>query len=397
MNNPHSDILKADVPESADLRVKMVEELKARAKGAFQAKDLLNAEMLYAKAIDCYEKDGKDLSNPEYLLYSNRAAVRLLLKNLEGALADCNICLELSPDFIKAHFRKAQALHRLNRWKDAVDACKAALEKHPGNKEIRSLQTEIEADREKDIEQKKDFKKEANEARPDLPEPTRVPFVAQKRTQTAETAGDGPKSSQSEFRGYKKTADGKTTSYFHTDISEEAKKLIGDCKPQKIEPDGIQPDGINGKTVGSAWNQAGTFEERNYTKWYHEKVRKLLPNGTNIELPSPFPEVTLTLESIHGDANVTCSRGKVKYIHDVSLDLKWRFVTKDDKRGEGSMKVEADGDGGYDVIVDVDSKTHSLTRSIVNDFVKSSAKGVQPFVLGKLLQVQEEFAQVLLN
>ena len=40
------------------------------------------------------------------------------------------------------------------------------------------------------------------------------------------------------MRGYKKTSDGKTTSYFHTEISEEAKRLIeqqGFGKPQKLE------------------------------------------------------------------------------------------------------------------------------------------------------------------
>jgi hypothetical protein len=32
----------------------------------------------------------------------------------------------------------------------------------------------------------------------------------------------------SKMRGYKKTADGKTTSYFHTELDEDAKKLIGE-------------------------------------------------------------------------------------------------------------------------------------------------------------------------
>ena len=34
----------------------------------------------------------------------------------------------------------------------------------------------------------------------------------------------------STMRGYKKTADGRTTTYFHREISEEEKKLLGDCK-----------------------------------------------------------------------------------------------------------------------------------------------------------------------
>ena len=52
-------------------------------------------------------------------------------------------------------------------------------------------------------------------------------------------------SAGSDMRGYKKTADGKTTSYFHTEISEEAKKLIeaqGFGKPQKLEAPGEESD-----------------------------------------------------------------------------------------------------------------------------------------------------------
>ena len=60
----------------------------------------------------------------------------------------------------------------------------------------------------------------------------------------ASTARAPPKASKaqslesSEMRGYKKTSDSKTTSYFHTEISEEAKRLIeqqGFGKPQKLE------------------------------------------------------------------------------------------------------------------------------------------------------------------
>ena len=34
----------------------------------------------------------------------------------------------------------------------------------------------------------------------------------------------------STMRGYKKTADGRTTTYFHREITEEEKKLLGDCR-----------------------------------------------------------------------------------------------------------------------------------------------------------------------
>ncbi|CAD7966749.1 unnamed protein product [Amoebophrya sp. A120] len=437
-NNPHDDILSSEIPNDDQKRVNMLEELKTRAKGAFQAKDLRNAEMLYSKAIDCVEFSGSEGSTAvstsgEHLLYSNRAAVRLLLKKNEDAVKDCDKCLKLDPTFIKAHFRKAQGLMRNAKYREAIDACKLGIEQHPGNAELRTLQTEIQTEWDKDLEQKQKFNAEANEIRPDLPkpEPTRIPLTKKAKTAdegvtttavesgsspsagstatsastsktkaetTASDAGNGATTSSKEekndMRGYKKTADGKTTSYFHTEISAEAKALIGDCKPQKIEAAQAVIPEDGSKKVGSAWNQAGTFEERNYTKWFHEKVREAFPKDTEVELPNDLPDIVVNVDSISGDANIACSRGKVKYIHDICTTLKWKFTTADDKSGSGTIKFEADGDGDYDVNVEVDNKSHSSTRQIVNEFVKGSSKGVQGFVLAKLKEVEKKFHAV---
>mmetsp|Transcript_8060 Transcript_8060/g.19472 ORF Transcript_8060/g.19472 Transcript_8060/m.19472 type:complete len:430 (-) Transcript_8060:114-1403(-) len=425
-NNPHDDILGTEIPEDGPKRRNLLEELKTRAKGAFQAKDLRNAEMLYSKAIDCVEFAAGSATG-EHLLYSNRAAVRLLLKKNDDAVSDCDKCLKIDPDFIKAHFRKAQAQMRLNKFKEAIDACKLGIERHPGNSELASLQQEIQTEWDKDLEAKKNFNAEANEVRPDLPvpEPTRIPLTkpasvdenkpcpkkakpdtssnsdstASTQSQSTSSSAVGgnkqnaqagaSESNSNPMRGYKKTADGKTTSYFHTELSAEAKALIGDCKPKKIEAP-VE----SGAKVGSAWNQAGTFEERNYTKWFHEKVRESFPKDTKCALPNGIPAITVNLDTVSGDANIACTRGKVKYIHDVCVTCKWKFTTKDEKRAEGTIKMEADGDGDFDVNVEVDNKTHSSTRSIVNEFVKSSGKGLQRFLEDKVRAIEKEFQAI---
>ena len=74
------------------------------------------------------------------------------------------------------------------------------------------------------------------------------------------------------MRGYKKTADGKTTSYFHTEISEEAKKLIeaqGFGKPQKLEAPTEESDatpGSEGCILGwfFFWKKTSSNEERQF-------------------------------------------------------------------------------------------------------------------------------------
>lgn len=393
MNNAHSDILNAEIPTDEGKKQAYLEELKMRAKGAFQTKDMVNAEKLYGKAIDCNSKD--------YLLYSNRCAVRLLVKKNEEALRDAKRCLNLEPTFIKAHYRKAQALQRLGKFDEAVAACKDGLTHHANNSELIKLQEEIEKEWTEDKERKEKFNSEAQEARPDLPkpEPTRIPLT--KPSKPTDSTNDGSNGGgkditndgSNNMRGYKKTADGKTTSYFHTELSDEAKKLIGDCRPQKLDDKAIPEPQKAG--VGSAWNQAGTFEQKNCTKYFHDQLRSALRDAS-VTLPNDLPDVILTVDSVSGDAQITCARGKVRHIYDITLELKWEFVTHDDKTGKGTIKFESDGDGDYDVDVNVDSATHSATRSIVTEFIKSSGKGIQPYILQKIRGVENEFKKMKL-
>ena len=71
------------------------------------------------------------------------------------------------------------------------------------------------------------------------------------------------------MRGYKKTADGRTTSYFTRELSEDEKKRIGDIAPKKIDgaaPQQRLPAPAASEAVrasGSAWNQAGTWVRAN--------------------------------------------------------------------------------------------------------------------------------------
>jgi hypothetical protein len=75
------------------------------------------------------------------------------------------------------------------------------------------------------------------------------------------------------LRGYKKTASGKTTTYFHRELSESEQKLLGDNAPKKIEKD---PSTQSIQEVGSAWNAAGTWEEKNIGEWSQKQLKQLL-------------------------------------------------------------------------------------------------------------------------
>lgn len=86
-------------------------------------------------------------------------------------------------------------------------------------------------------------------------------------TTTASSSGSSGGETGSEMKGYKKTADGRLTTYFNNDLSEEAKALIGDIAPKKLEPAAAAPgaEGAGGNAA-SAWNKAGTWESRDMTR-----------------------------------------------------------------------------------------------------------------------------------
>ena len=81
------------------------------------------------------------------------------------------------------------------------------------------------------------------------------------------------------MRGYKKTADGRTTSYFSRELSEDEKNRIGDIAPKRLDESGSTTSvrlSASSATTASAWNQAGTWEERDTTDWCKSQLKMRL-------------------------------------------------------------------------------------------------------------------------
>jgi activator of HSP90 ATPase len=134
----------------------------------------------------------------------------------------------------------------------------------------------------------------------------------------------------SDLRGYKTTSDGKLTTYFNREVSEKDKALLGDSSPRKLESTSLQrSDSTSSSTSVSAWNAAGTWEERNYDDYAKQRIQNLLKviklNESGVSLSVD------KVDNIHGDATVSLVRGKKRYIYDFSLDLHWQASINSEK------------------------------------------------------------------
>ena len=156
----HSDVLN-EVPTSVEGKLRLLDEVKNRAKGAFQRKDMPSAEALYGKAIELLDTmPGKQ----EAVLYSNRAMVRLNLGKCEDALFDAKKCIEMDPSSVKAWHRKAQALTRLGEWDDAIKSAQKGAELDPANKAFPEVIEKAELAKVKGAEEKARLKTDAADA-----------------------------------------------------------------------------------------------------------------------------------------------------------------------------------------------------------------------------------------
>ncbi|KAL3772210.1 hypothetical protein ACHAW5_009357 [Stephanodiscus triporus] len=164
------------------------------------------------------------------------------------------------------------------------------------------------------------------------------------------------------LRGYKKTSDGRTTSYFTREQTERERELIGSIAPRRLDGsssssssnptpaaaaaalDPSSSSGGGGVTGSgpSAWNASGTtWEEKDATDWCTKTLERCL-----LDAPpsSYFSESSSTayvasvkgVSDVKGDASVAIAGGKKRYIYDY-------HATVDYEISDGGGEVVASG------------------------------------------------------
>ena len=94
------------------------------------------------------QENDQDLSNKLKILksqlYSNLSACQLKSFNYKMAILNCNKCLDLDSNNVKALFRRAQSYMYMNEFEKSLDDMNIALKFDPDNKEIKQKIIQVE-------------------------------------------------------------------------------------------------------------------------------------------------------------------------------------------------------------------------------------------------------------
>ena len=134
------------------------------------------------------------------------------------------------------------------------------------------------------------------------------------------------------LRGYKKTSDGRTTSYFNREQTEKEKELLGCIAPKRLDDSAAaSPTKSSGVGGASVWNASGTtWEEKDTTDWCKNSLEKCLLETTTAyyseKSTESFVAVVKKVTDLKGDASVAIAGGKKRYIYDFHVDIEYEIV-----------------------------------------------------------------------
>lgn len=411
-----------------DDKDRLVAEIKNRAKGCISSRNFPEAVKLYSKAIENAEHDNEGRA----ILHANRSMCYLNFGNADDALADARLAQELDGTYAKSYYREAMALRAQQQYSGARAALLKGLDLKPDDKEMRAQLLKVEEElttlkqKGRDTTNSKGSttsSKSTNEGSTSTNTAVADTKTSTQASSSAAPAGPTVGSEDDDededigalnMRGYKKTSDGRTTTFFNRELDEESKRLIGDIAPKKIERVEAAALPAAAPSNGSVWNSAGTYEERILTPWASSRLSELM-KGIKVTVPaqaigsgsaSGVSIAAVKVEGVTGDAQISMIRGKTKHICDFSLTLHWRMEVEtndgDDEAVEGKMAVAditADRDFEIGDVEVTQYKGNSCTASalpqsvskLVSTYIKGLSQGLQLAVKEKLEAFCDEF------
>ena len=148
------------------------------------------------------------------------------------------------------------------------------------------------------------------------------------------------------LRGYKKTKDGRVTSYFTRELPPEEKAMLAAQGPQKLSTDGSHTSSDNAPTPldgakkkgPSAWNRAGTWEEKDCTAWCNERLQERLMQAQTSSCQ------IVKVDSLTGDASIVWTKGQQRHVFDFHATLHYSWQSG----SSNTTTATTTADGGDD-------------------------------------------------
>ncbi|KAK6941186.1 Activator of Hsp90 ATPase, N-terminal [Dillenia turbinata] len=146
-------------------------------------------------------------------------------------------------------------------------------------------------------------------------------------------------------------------------------------------------------SLGSAWNHAGTWEEKNLNKWASDRMKELLVSMDSLEFSGGKADVTDVTKCV-GDAFLVTVRNKkrVGYTYELTLKVKGEWHVGEEKKViKGHLDVPEFSFGELDEL-QIEVRL-SEDKDLVQDDKRRIIQDLKQFLRPlreKLLQFEEE-------
>jgi tetratricopeptide (TPR) repeat protein len=383
----HRDVLDSEIPADPTA---LIAELKRRATAAVGAAQWPDAAALYTKAMECCQSllsssssAGDQSPSSKLAIFSANLSLCQGKMNLwKEALQSAETAVQADATYVKGWWRRSQAFAALQDYGSAVVSMERALTLDSTNKalqkelvKLRQQQQQYDEDKAKELLEKPLVAETSSktvivdDAKPPKSNGTNKPTTESVVHIDGDDETEFTKSDH--IKGYK-VVQGKKTSYFHRELSEDAARLIGDIAPQKLNgTDSTEQTAANGAPLQpgtSVWNTAGTWEEKDCSAWATATLIQYLEQAKfDFPVSSPAPGARLSVDRVtvaSGHASAAAVRGKKRYLYEFDVTVHWNF-SHDTVSATGTMRFpDVDGtDSTYDVadFKVTDSKDATIT------------------------------------
>ncbi|KAK7379928.1 hypothetical protein VNO78_32184 [Psophocarpus tetragonolobus] len=193
----------------------------------------------------------------------------------------------------------------------------------------------------------------------------------------------------------KEGQEGASYTYWVRKITEDAAPLP---VPRKLSPEDVPLNQSQSQstTLGSAWNRAGTWEEKSLNNWATPRIKELLVSLGSLQFSFGRAEVEEVTKCV-GDAFMVIVRNKkrVGYTYELTIKVKGEWIIQGEKRFVGGhIDIPEFSFGEIDDLQmevrlsEVRDMLHQDKTQICNDFKLF----LQP-VREKLLQFEQELRE----